>query len=243
MDQQRRNFLTLLGLGAAAMAGCNSMSDRGYKYVGETRYNRKPTTPPEATASTYPRYQPLPVPTTPAKPIISSGEMLLADAYAREIWADADPIESRLNPMQTPWRITLHHSGVFCEKEAREDVIEILRVFRKDHLSRLGAGDIAYHYIVDRSGHVWHGRDMKYQGAHVKDRNEGNIGVMVMGNFEDQSPTRAQLDAVYSIMPALMKRYSVELKHVYTHRELMDTLCPGRVLQGSFDGMRDRKFA
>ncbi|MGH7144753.1 MAG: N-acetylmuramoyl-L-alanine amidase [Planctomycetota bacterium] len=247
MNNERRNFLGMLGLGALFMAGCNSISDPGsYTMVNNQPPAPKPTPETPEIAEDYPvtPYKPLDWSKLEAPtPAVPGGIAVLDSALPRSTWADAAPITDRLRPMQTPWRETLHHSGVFCDTTNRQEIIEILRGFRRHHLAAFHAGDIGYHYIIDRTGTLWIGRELKYQGAHVKDHNEGNIGVMVMGDFEQQDPTRAQIEKVQAVMPALMKRYNIVMPHVYTHRELMPTLCPGRSLQADFNGMRKRNFA
>ena len=78
------------------------------------------------------------------------------------------------------------------ETEARER----LEWIRNGHRGK-GWSDIGYHYIIDRSGVVWQGRDItRWQGAHVKNRNENNIGVMCLGNFMLQQPSAAQVAAL-----------------------------------------------
>ena len=72
---------------------------------------------------------------------------------------------------------------------------------------------------------------MGYQGAHVKDHNFANIGIVALGNFDQQQPTRAQLDTVQHLLSGLMDSYSVPTSRVRTHQEWAPTACPGRHLQ------------
>ncbi len=72
---------------------------------------------------------------------------------------------------------------------------------------------------------------MGYQGAHVKDHNYANIGVVALGNFDRQQPTRAQLETVQQLLGDLMDRYGVPPSRVHTHQEWGSTACPGRYLQ------------
>ena len=51
-----------------------------------------------------------------------------------------------------------------------------------------------------KGGVLWQGRSIRWQGAHVQHHNEGNIGVLVMGNFDLQSPTAAQLTARSAVL-------------------------------------------
>ena len=101
---------------------------------------------------------------------------------------------------------------------------------RQWHLQR-GFGDIGYHYAIDRNGRLWEGRNIRFQGAHVRKHNEQNLGIMVLGNFDKQQPSPAQIHAVNSLLPRLARTYGVRRHRIYTHQELMPTTCPGNALQ------------
>ena len=76
----------------------------------------------------------------------------------------------------------------------------------------------------------------------MKNHNEGNIGVLVMGNFERQQPTAAQMKTLDRVLRDLMRTYRVSKSRVYTHREWPDaeTACPGRNLQPKVASLRTR---
>ncbi len=136
-------------------------------------------------------------------------------------------------------RITIHHEGwtPVWFTDARS-VSQRLESIRRSHLDRLGAGDIGYHLIIDRAGRVWQGRSMGYQGAHVRDHNAHNIGVMVMGNFDLQRPSDAQHAALHQTLVGLVRQYRIPSKHVFTHQEFNVTSCPGRSLQKHTNALR-----
>ena len=137
-------------------------------------------------------------------------------------------------------RITIHHEGMETTEESSvEGVKEELRLIQKSHVNRSIAGDIGYHYVIDYNGRIWEGRPVKYQGAHAGngDANKGNIGIVLLGNFEVQRPTQAQLNSLETLTDFLMKRYDLTCARVFTHKEirkkygLSATACPGRYLQ------------
>ena len=158
----------------------------------------------------------------------------------RSNWSRRKPIVARLNPMNGIRAITVHHEGMpkptLCT--SWRDVVSELRLVQASHISRMRAGDIGYHFIIDRIGRVWEGRALRYQGAHVKNHNPHNIGVMVLGNFELQFPTAGQKASVKQVLAWLMKRYRVPKRSVFTHRELTSTACPGNHLQPHIDAFR-----
>jgi len=157
----------------------------------------------------------------------------------RSSWAKADPIPSRLNRMGGVNLITVHHEGWtpvwFDDSRSTADRLDGIR---KSHIDRLHAADIGYHYVIDRAGRVWEGRNISYQGAHVREHNENNIGIMVLGNFDQQQPSNAQIATLRSTLASLMKTHGVRANKVYTHQELNRTECPGRVLQASMNTLR-----
>jgi N-acetyl-anhydromuramyl-L-alanine amidase AmpD len=136
-------------------------------------------------------------------------------------------------------RITIHHEGhtpVWFTDELNTKAR--LEQVRNIHTRDRRWGDIGYHYIIDRAGRVIEGRPLAYQGAHVSKQNPHNVGVMLLGNFEKQSPSQAQLAAMQSTLRYLMAKYRVPVKRVYTHRELGPTVCPGRNLQPRVASLR-----
>jgi hypothetical protein len=173
-------------------------------------------------------------------PVIPSKHSDLGVVLDRSVWSRGVPDRSKLNPMLPVRYITLHHDGLDAflatDQYSTADRIELIRV---GHRGR-GWADIGYHYVVDRNGRVWEGRDMKWQGAHVQGRNEGNIGVLCLGNFELQSPSDKQLEATEQILSCLMQKHRVPPSRVLSHREWPDasTACPGKVLQREFVRMR-----
>ncbi len=152
----------------------------------------------------------------------------------RTAWTSAQPKWRVSKPMNGVQRITIHHdainsSGMRSERES----ITRLNSIRNSHLQRGSEWvDIGYHYIIDPSGRVWQGRPVSIEGAHVSKTNEHNLGVMLMGNFEQQSPTREQIETLDGFVASQMRLYRVPVSRVYTHQELKGTACPGRNLQG-----------
>lgn len=167
-------------------------------------------------------HRPAPLPTHPAPS---------SDVLPRTAWASAGVIPARMNRMLPVRRITLHHDGLTpVALRSRGDIAARIDQIRLSHTNR-GWGDIGYHYVVDPAGNVWEGRPLAWQGAHVGGQNEGNIGVLVMGNFEEQRPTGAQIEAVDRFVSSLMLQHRVPVGRLHTHKELAKTDCPGRNLQ------------
>jgi len=152
------------------------------------------------------------------------------DVVPRAKWAKTVPRPWRLREAGTFDRLTIHHTGSLVEPETSEErVASIIEGVLVGHRNR-NYGDIGYHFIVDFAGRAWEGRSLAYEGAHTAGHNEGNIGVMLLGNFEEQAPGRDQLKAMQSLVTALREQYRVKRHRVYGHRDLSQSLCPGRQL-------------
>lgn len=145
----------------------------------------------------------------------------------RSSWTDTAPNLSRMRAAGPYSRITVHHEGTraFRFTSRRRTVSELGRVLESHMEHRFG--DIAYHLVVDYAGRVWEGRSLSYEGAHVSSANEGNLGVMLLGNFERQYPSAAQLSAMDDLIAILRRQYGLSAGRVYGHRDLGPTLCPG----------------
>jgi hypothetical protein len=150
--------------------------------------------------------------------------------YTRSVWTRVAPIYARLDKAGAFYRITIHHEGNKANYDRSiPDVTRDLRLDQAAHRSR-GYGDIGYHFMIDYAGRLWEGRSLKYQGAHVSSRNPGNIGIVLLGNFEIQKPSDAQKKSLLKLVAELRRFYRISRLRIYGHRNLDATLCPGRNL-------------
>lgn len=198
---------------------------------------------PTAVSRPSPKRTPIPAPDLGRDaydpPAAAASPYAALGVIARSRWTRSGPVGSRVNPMGRIDRITLHHEGWtpvhFTDARATADRLETVRGI---HVDQRGWGDLGYHFVIDRAGRVWEGRDVRFQGAHVKNHNEHNLGVMVLGNFERQRPSSAQLQAIVRVVRGLSQRYRIPSHRVYTHQELNPTACPGRSLQPRIASLR-----
>ena len=215
-DLNRREVLRaglVLGAGVV-LAGCQSKA-KAWKPLSEEELSGPPRKP---LASGQPRQQPW----------AASGP---SGVISRREWTTAGVITSLANPLNGVRRITIHHSAMASSHlRGKAEAAGMLEKIRRVHVGQQWA-DIGYHYIIDPSGRIWEGRPIQYQGAHVKLNNENNLGIMLMGNFEDERPSPEALSALDSFVADRMRAYRVPITRVYTHKELMPTACPGRALQ------------
>jgi len=202
-----------------------------------------PTPDPTPTRATASEDLPAPLTTSPAPAArgASAFEAALPWAKPRFLWAKAPPIRARLNPMLPVTCVTVHHDGLedLFWSVRPADVAARIERYRLGHIDRDWA-DIGYHLVIDRAGVLWQGRSIRWQGAHVQFHNEGNVGVLVMGNFEIQRPTAAQLATLRRVLADLRATYGVARGRIYTHREWEDarTACPGTNLQSRMNPIR-----
>jgi hypothetical protein len=155
-----------------------------------------------------------------------------AGVIPRREWTNAGPVLSLINPMNGINRITIHHSAIISSTvRSKADAARMMDNLRRGHTGQ-GWADIGYHYVIDPQGRIWEGRPIQYQGAHVKENNEHNLGVMCMGNFDVERPTPEMLQSLDMFVADRMRFYNVSVSRVYTHQEIKATACPGRNLQG-----------
>ncbi len=206
-----------LGLGSLGMlllgllAGCaRSPADmEGYK---------RPKPPTTVTAA------PVASSTRP-KALIGSADPT-TDWKPRESWA-AQPIDlANIEPMQPPNRITVHHSG--DPLDAAGEPEHQLRLFEKAHKAK-GWACIGYHFIISRTGQVYEGRPLRYQGAHAGGSNNiGNIGICLIGNFDQRAIPDAQQEALERLIARLSRQYDIPRDDLHGHCHYKTTDCPGR---------------
>lgn len=95
---------------------------------------------------------------------------------------------------------------------------------------------IGYHFVIG-NGHGMDDGDIEptfrwkqqMQGAHagVADYNQHGVGIVLVGNFEDEAPTKAQLASVKRLVRVLAREYEIGTTHIVGHGDVKPTECPG----------------
>jgi hypothetical protein len=166
----------------------------------------------------------------------------------RETWK-ARPMSMRgePEPMGRISRITLHHTAdprpVGSSYAA---VADRVRAYQNGHQHDNHWADIGYHFVIDRQGRIWEGRELSWKGAHAgnKQANENNVGIALIGNFENGDPPAAQREAAEELVAWLAREYGISSSKIYGHGEIEKlygipgTCCPGKRFGPTLAGIK-----
>lgn len=124
--------------------------------------------------------------------------------------------------------VAIHHSAIPL------DTNETIKSVQDLHMDTNHWADVGYHYIIDKNGIVYEGRDIHVRGASVAGYNTGTIGLCVMGNFEIDSPLEIQLTVLQQVVNWLATTYT--LTHLAAHGEFNpESVCPGKNMKPYLD--------
>lgn len=136
-----------------------------------------------------------------------------------------------------PKKITIHHQGAGAGDEKKSVIklfkgAETIRGIQKLHQIVRGFVDIGYHALIAPNGDIYQGRPFDVVGAHVKNNNTGNIGIMLVGNMEVDKPTSEQLQSLKELiihLTTVFPQLNVP-KCIFGHKDFQPTDCPGKNL-------------
>lgn len=149
-------------------------------------------------------------------------KIILRSEWGAKQTKQADP--------HTPRKITLHHSGGNLTIKEMQDL----------HIDTNKWLDIGYHYVIDKEGKVYQGRPVQRIGAHVQGFNVGNVGICLVGNFQQEKPTPMQLEMTESLCAWVCWVYEISVSNIYKHSDLVPTLCPGKNLASIFPSVKNK---
>ena len=97
-------------------------------------------------------------------------------------------------------------------------------------MDRRGFADVAYHFLIDSDGTIFEGREINIRGAHVQGFNTGSVGIVLLGNFNDEQPVESQLNSLRGLVDYL--RYTYGIRYLAGHKDYPGqssdgTECPG----------------
>lgn len=152
------------------------------------------------------------------------------------------PATYRLRVPHTINQITLHHSGSSEPLKEEDNPVEILNRLFDWGVDDRNWWDLPYHYLIDLDGTIYEGRNPKYAGeTNTTYDPRGHLLISVMGNYSQQEPTKAQIDAIAEMMAYGIQKYDLTIDDIYGHGDWADTSCPGGHLQKYLDDGTFRK--
>ena len=122
--------------------------------------------------------------------------------------------------------IIIHHSAssnadVTTPAQAQQKVQAIYRF----HALTRAWGDIGYNFLVDQFGTIYEGRagGQDVIGAHAKYNNQSSIGIVLLGNFEVDVPTNAQVESLIKAVVGVSRLYHINPYDKVTYHEATDS--------------------
>lgn len=128
--------------------------------------------------------------------------------------------------------LTLHHSGSPEPLRPEDDPVEKLRGLQAWGRTDRNWWDVPYHFLIDLQGRIYEGRDWRYMGeTNTGYDPRGHLLISVLGNYELQEPTPAQIDAITALMAWAAARFGVPPDRIGGHYDHASTSCPGAHLR------------
>lgn len=155
---------------------------------------------------------------------------------AQEWGSDPSPLPD--DRRHTPRYVTLHHAGVLWT--ADRDPVTFIRNMqawgkRRPQIEQPPRDtywpDLPYHFLIAPDGRIFEGRSMEYEPeSNTKYDLAGHLGVELMGNFEEQRPSPAQVESAVRLVAWLLSEHDLPLDAISTHAKVANgqTSCPGR---------------
>lgn len=186
----------------------------------------------------------------------------ILDIISRATWGAHAADTSKMTTTPTINGLTYHHSA-----DASDGAAEVLNI-QEYHMSLgwyglvgNGWGDIGYHFVMDKAGNIYQGREPESTpgatggpytlGSHVEGQNTAaGIGICILGKYEatmlgingaEAFPAARQL-ALEKALSAISRRYKLNATQLSYHKARAvsnPTVCPGSNVIGKATGIKD----
>lgn len=138
----------------------------------------------------------------------------------RQDWA-ADESLMKWTPRYVPWQKALVHHTV--TRDGGTNVAAEIRSIYYFHAVTRGWGDLGYHYLVDKYGNIWTGRQGgdHVVGGHAFGWNDGTFSVAAIGDQSTVAPTRQMQGAIANVIALRFKQLGIQPYGAgsFTHEE------------------------
>ncbi|HEX5958811.1 MAG TPA: peptidoglycan recognition family protein [Hyphomicrobiaceae bacterium] len=159
----------------------------------------------------------------------------------------AKPANVEMMTPQTPREIVIHHTGTRQHpKLSLERKLRSLQSFSQhpgtvNGRTKAAWGDLPYHFYIDATGRIGEGRDVGYAGdTNTAYSTANRIQIVMEGQFDDERPSTAQLDALDRLVAWLAARYRVPADKISGHNDHAPTACPGKHLKAHLPALIEK---
>ncbi|QKW10472.1 N-acetylmuramoyl-L-alanine amidase [Streptomyces sp. NA04227] len=171
--------------------------------------------------------------------------------YTTAEWAARPPEIDIVVEDHVPTFIAVHHTAEPGNSEdySLEHAMQICRDIQNFHIDGRGWGDTGQQFTNSRGGFLLEGRHRSLevvrggvqhvQGANVGGRNSEVIGIENEGLYTDVDVPPALWDSLVALVAWIAGQYNRPVENILGHRDFNSTECPGNVLYGRLQELRD----
>jgi hypothetical protein len=139
--------------------------------------------------------------------------------------------------------VTLHHTGDAKPLLPGDSPVARLRGLQSWGASDRNWWDVPYHFLLGLNGDIYEGRDYHFMGeTNTTYDPGGHFLISVIGNYEIQEPTQAQLNAIADMMAWALNEFDLPVDKLGGHYNYADTGCPGKNLRKYLEDGTFRKM-
>lgn len=151
---------------------------------------------------------------------------------------------------QPPHQIVLHHTAT---PNTGQDPAAMVRAIYYYHAVTRNWGDIGYNYLIDPMGNIYEGRagGENVIGGHARGFNEGTIGIALIGDYQQEQPPDAMMQALADLAAWLCDHHHIAplerstlhdviLPNLAAHRDTKPTTCPGDYVYARLPALRQQ---
>ncbi|RAJ59971.1 N-acetylmuramoyl-L-alanine amidase [Streptomyces sp. Amel2xB2] len=171
--------------------------------------------------------------------------------YTTEEWGARPASGEIVIENHKPTYIVVHHTAEPGNSEdyTLEHAKQICRDIQDHHMDGNGWSDTGQQFTNSRGGFRLEGRHKSLevvrggtqhvQGANVGDHNSEVIGIENEGLYTDVDVPAALWDSLVQLVAWIATQYGTDLANIKGHRDFNSTECPGEILYGRLQELRD----
>jgi chitodextrinase len=230
-------------LGRVTVIAINAQADKGYEDGGIAVANAATTQPSIIKRAAW-----------------GADESLRFDSGGHETWPPS------FSPMQ---KAIVHHTA---GRNGDPNPAATVRAIYYMYAISRDYGDIGYNFLIDEQGRIYEGRYSRpyasgetptgedlsgnvVRGAHARDFNDGNVGIVLLGTFMNRQPSSAARNSLERLLAWKLERHALNplgqsvyvnpvlghtklLNNISGHRNVNPTACPGDTFYPTFPQLR-----